>query len=142
VPLTFIKTYNYNMLMRIRPHSDFCPVFPPDNWTVARDVAVPVTLVQARVTRLLPAQSYHIRVLANNSVSASEPSASLAITTQEATPTASPMHVDVTPASSTELSVSWIAPPKEVTQRRTEWGIQGVSNMAAGYSPCGWLSLE
>ena len=84
-----------------------------DDWNLSRNLSVSSELLQARVTSLLPAHSYHIRVSAGNQVGISEPSASLALTTEEATPTASPSNVDVSPESSTELRVEWLDPPLE-----------------------------
>ncbi|KAL1110142.1 hypothetical protein AAG570_008219 [Ranatra chinensis] len=77
-------------------------------------VVVSGTQTVATITNLHPASSYHFRIFAENKLGLSEPSEVIQITTQEEVPTGAPRDVRVEAKSSTELSVTWDAPSRDL----------------------------
>ncbi|XP_072160841.1 cell adhesion molecule Dscam1 [Bemisia tabaci] len=76
-------------------------------------VVIPGTVTSATLENLLPASSYHLRIIAENKLGMSDPSEVIQVTTQEEAPTGAPREVKVEPKSSTELHVSWEPPPRD-----------------------------
>ncbi|XKL59015.1 hypothetical protein PGB90_000031 [Kerria lacca] len=84
-------------------------------WTIdPSKVTVPSSKTTTIVENLTPANAYHFRILAENSIGLSEPSDEIQVTTQEEAPSGSPKDVKVLAKSSTELNISWEAPSKDL----------------------------
>jgi len=77
-------------------------------------VVVLPTQTSARVDGLSPATTYHIRVLASNSMGYSPPSELVQITTAEEGPEGPPEDIQIEPISSTKLVVKWSSPQKHL----------------------------
>ncbi|CAH1392866.1 unnamed protein product [Nezara viridula] len=76
-------------------------------------VVVPGTQTVATIANLHPATSYHFRILAENKLGFSDPSEIIQVTTQEEEPNGAPRKIHLEARSSTEIYVSWEAPPRE-----------------------------
>ncbi|XP_068083883.1 cell adhesion molecule Dscam1 [Anabrus simplex] len=85
-----------------------------DVWQVQPSkISVPGTQTTATVQNLSPANSYHLRIMAENRLGMSEPSEVIQVTTQEEVPSGAPQDVRAEARSSTELFVTWEPPPRE-----------------------------
>lgn len=62
---------------------------------------------------LRPAQTYYIRVLAENRLGLSEPSKEIQVSTLEEVPSGAPLDIRAEARTSTELVVTWEPPPKD-----------------------------
>ncbi|XP_049876724.1 Down syndrome cell adhesion molecule-like protein Dscam2 isoform X7 [Pectinophora gossypiella] len=86
-----------------------------DSWpTTPQKVIVPGSVTSASVQNLQPATSYHLRIIAENRLGQSEPSQLVQVTTTEEVPSGPPLDVRVEAKSSTELSVSWEPPQRDL----------------------------
>ncbi|XP_041984481.1 Down syndrome cell adhesion molecule-like protein Dscam2 isoform X2 [Aricia agestis] len=87
----------------------------PEPWpTTPQKVIVPGSVTSASVQNLQPATSYHLRIIAENRLGQSEPSQLVQVTTTEEVPSGPPLDVRVEAKSSTELSVSWDPPQRDL----------------------------
>ena len=75
-------------------------------------MTIPATQTTAVLPGLQPSTTYHIRVLAQNSLGFSRPSDIIQVTTAEEAPEGAPTDVHILPVSSTQLRVQWSAPEK------------------------------
>ncbi|XP_070184378.1 cell adhesion molecule DSCAM-like, partial [Littorina saxatilis] len=86
-----------------------------DVWQgVLANVTVPAVQPQATVPGLFPAFTYHIRVIANNSIGVSPASEVVTATTLEEAPSGPPPDVSVKAIGSQALQVTWQAPSKGI----------------------------
>ncbi|XP_049782628.1 Down syndrome cell adhesion molecule-like protein Dscam2 [Schistocerca cancellata] len=67
----------------------------------------------AVVSQLHPATLYSIRVVAENNLGPGAPSQEMLARTEEEAPTAPPRHVTIDAVSSTQLMLTWDAPPED-----------------------------
>lgn len=59
-------------------------IFFPDLWSAQpAKVVIPGTVTSATLENLLPASSYHLRIIAENKLGMSDPSEVIQVTTQE-----------------------------------------------------------
>ncbi|XP_069361354.1 cell adhesion molecule Dscam1 isoform X3 [Maniola hyperantus] len=87
----------------------------PEPWpTTPQKVIVPGSVTSASVQNLQPATSYHLRIIAENRLGQSEPSQLVQVTTTEEVPSGPPLDVRVEAKSSTELTVSWDPPQRDL----------------------------
>ncbi|CAH1795907.1 unnamed protein product [Owenia fusiformis] len=74
------------------------------------NVTVDSSTYQTRIWNLHPAFTYHVRVMANNSIGISEPSKQITIMTSEEAPSGPPESIQVTATGSQSMKVSWRPP--------------------------------
>lgn len=111
VALSWTQPYSGNSpitgyVIQYKLGSDPWPASPPN-------ISIPGSATSASVQNLRPAQVYHVRILAENRLGRSEPSQSIQVGTLEEVPSGSPQAVRAEAKSSTELVVSWEAPPRD-----------------------------
>ncbi len=76
-------------------------------------VLVPGQQTVAGVYNLIPGTNYHIRLVAENDVRASEPSETVTIVTAEDVPSGAPRQVRVETVDPNKLKVTWKPPLRE-----------------------------
>ncbi|KAI5709459.1 hypothetical protein M8J75_000409 [Diaphorina citri] len=76
-------------------------------------VLVPGEQTLAGVFNLRPAQTYHIRIVAENEIGSSEPSDTVTILTAEEAPSGPPTHIKVEATDQNTLKVSWSPPERD-----------------------------
>lgn len=107
-----------------------------DDWEKHPDkVIVPGSTTMATIQNLLPANSYHIRIIAENILGKSEPSEVIQVTTQEEAPSGPPTEIYAEPKSSTEIKISWKPPQRELWNGNLLGYYVGYQEHPAGYSP-------
>ena len=82
--------------------------------TEGQKVTVPATQTTAVLPVIQPSTTYHLRVLAQNSLGFSRPSDIIQVTTAEKTPEGAPTGIRIFPVSSTQLRVECSAPEEGV----------------------------
>ncbi|XP_071050253.1 cell adhesion molecule Dscam1 isoform X5 [Onthophagus taurus] len=85
------------------------------SWDVMERLLVPGDTTEAGVTNLKPATTYHIRIVAENTLGRSGPSDTVTIITAEETPSGVPTNIRVEANDQRSLKIFW-KPPE-----RSEW---------------------
>ncbi|KAG8201070.1 hypothetical protein JTE90_002743 [Oedothorax gibbosus] len=89
-----------------------------DKWPEERSKKVVVSNVDtsATISGLKPVTTYHIHVIARNSIGQSLPSSDLTITTNAEAPRSPPRHVKAVPLDSSSIRISWQQQPSFMEQ--------------------------
>lgn len=88
----------------------------PETWTEAetQELSVPGTQNTAVIDGLIPALTYHVRIMAQNGVGISLPSEVIQVATAEEAPEGTPQDIHVEAISSTKLKVRWGPPERRL----------------------------